>query len=288
MTLRHRALRGLNRWLGRANLRLETLTRERRERARLAGLEQAGHFGRPVFPLLPAMRDSRPQPVFDALRRFAAPLEGLGDPRAGATGYSYDNGFFPSPDAQVLYSFVRMHRPPTVVEIGSGNSTRVTRQAALDAGLDCEIVCVDPSPRVDVEPLASRIERRPVEELDPEWLLGSLAPGCMLFIDSSHELMAGGDLPYLYLHVLPRLASGVLVHIHDIFLPYEYPREWLLEQRWRFDEQYLVQAMLGFGARFEVLWAGHYLQRTRADFARYFPQAPLSTGSSLWLKCASR
>ena len=226
--------------------------------------------------------------MFAALRRHAAELAALGDPKANRTGFSYDNGYFPSPDAQVLYCMVRTHRPGVVVEVGSGNSTRVARQAILDGSLASRIVSIDPLPRVDVASLADRVERRRVEELDPGELARMLEPGSMLFIDSSHELAAGSDLPYLFLDVLPRLGPGVLVHVHDIFLPYEYPREWVVDLRWKFDEQYLLQAMLASGGAYEVLWAGHYLQRTRADFASHFPQARLERGGSFWMRSSGR
>lgn len=237
-----------------------------------------------MFPLPVAILDSDPEPVFAALRRHAPELAALGDGKANRTGFSYENGYFPSPDAQVLYCMVRMYRPALVVEVGSGNSTRVARQAVLDGGLATRIMSIDPLPRVDVAALADRVERRPVEEFDAGELARMLEPGSILFIDSSHELAAGGDLPHLFLDVLPRLGPGVLVHVHDIFLPYEYPREWVADLRWRFDEQYLLQAMLEFGGRFEVLWAGHYLQRTRPDFAGFFPQARLERSGSFWMR----
>lgn len=280
----HAARRLLNRGLALANMRVETLTLERREAARLAALAAAGHFDRPVFRLPAAIAASDPEPVFEALRRHSRELAALGEPKSNRTGFFYDNGYFPSPDAQVLYCMIRMHRPGVVVEVGSGNSTRVARQAILDGGLASRIVSIDPSPRVDVAALADRVERRRVEELGAGDLVGMLEPGSMLFIDSSHELSAGGDLPYLFLDVLPRLGPGVLVHVHDIFLPYEYPREWAVDLRWSFDEQYLLQAILDFGGAFDVLWAGHHLQRTRPDFAAHFPQAKLERGGSFWMR----
>ena len=241
-----------------------------------------------MFALPAAIRDSDPAPVFEALRRYGPELAALGDPKANRTGFFYDNGYFPSPDAQVLYCMVRTHRPGLIVEIGSGNSTRVARQAIIDGAPDGRIMSIDPLPRVEVAALADRVERRPVQEVDADELVRLLEPGSILFIDSSHELEAGGDLPYLFLDVLPRLAPGVLVHVHDVFLPYEYPREWVVDLRWRFDEQYLLQAILAFGGGFEVLWAGHYLQRTRPDFAAHFPQAKLERAGSFWMRSSAR
>ena len=88
----------------------------------------------------------------------------------------------------------------------------------------------------------------------------------------------------LFLNILPRLKPGVLIHIHDIFLPYEYPREWIMQNRWPWNEQYLVQALLQGSEEYEVLWAGHYHQKTMPDFAKHFPLWQGKDASSLWLR----
>ncbi|PON15175.1 hypothetical protein C2W62_25200 [Candidatus Entotheonella serta] len=88
----------------------------------------------------------------------------------------------------------------------------------------------------------------------------------------------------MYLHLIPKLPQGTLIHIHDIFLPYDYPRDWVIDQRWGFTEQYLVQALLTYSDAFEVIWAGYYLQQTLPQFAKYFPHAHNRTGKSLWLR----
>ena len=92
----------------------------------------------------------------------------------------------------------------------------------------------------------------------------------ILFIDSSHQIRIGNDVVKLLLDIIPALKKGVLVHFHDIFLPYDYPRQWIIDNRWEWNEQYLVQAMLQGSVEFEVLWPGHFLQRTFPNFANLF------------------
>ena len=277
------ALRLVNRGLAVANLRLETLTAATAERRRLQSLRDRHHFTRPVFPVLARFQACSPRLVLDEVARHAARLDDLREPGLNAVGYGYDNPYFRSPDAEVLYAMVRHFQPRRIVEIGSGYSTRVMRQAIIDGGLKSHLTSVDPQPRLDVRGLADDIVARPVESCDPR-LFDSLEAGDVLFIDSSHMIRPAGDVVMLYLHALPALREGVLVHIHDVFLPYEYPEEWLVDSGWPWNEQYLVQAMLAFGDAFEVVWPGHFFQRTLPGFAAHFPHAGARRAQSLWLR----
>lgn len=288
MALLTRIKAGMNRLLRPLNLRLETRTARRRERRRLAALRKAGHFEKPAFPVPAAFRRMDPEPVLDSVGEHAARLEALRRPEENDVAFRLDNGFFGSPDVEVLYAMVRRHRPATFVEVGSGWSTRVVRQAVVDGSLETRIVSVDPDPRVPVGRVADEAIRRPVERVPRDPLFGPLRPGDMLSVDSSHRIRTGGDVPYLFLTVLPELPSGVLIHVHDVFLPFDYPEEWVVERRYGWNEQYLLQALLRGGSDLEVLWAGHFLQRTRDDFADFFPLLdPALPGpgraSSLWL-----
>lgn len=274
----------LNHALAHLGLKLDTLTRERAERARLAALDARGRFSQPVFALLPAVAACDPAPILEMLRAHRDRFDELADPLANRTGYRLDNAYFGSPDAEVLYCLIRAHAPRHIVEVGSGHSTRVSRLAIEDGALATRLVCIDPAPRQDVARLADELHRARVETLDRPELFDSLARGDVLFIDSSHDVSIGNDTVHLCLDVLPRLASGVLVHIHDVFLPYEYPREWVTERGMTYNEQYLVQALLQDSERFEVLWAGHYLQRTLPDFPRHFVHLHGRTAQSLWLR----
>ena len=109
----------------------------------------------------------------------------------------------------------------------------------------------------------------------------------ILFIDSSHVLRIGGDVQYEYLEILPRLARGVIVHSHDIFLPAEYPRHWVLEEHKFWTEQYLLQAFLAFNDSFEVLWAGSYMhlkhpEKLEEAFSSYKRERTLP--GSFWMR----
>ncbi|MBI2998978.1 MAG: class I SAM-dependent methyltransferase [Deltaproteobacteria bacterium] len=298
----------INRFLKFFNLRLETLTAEKLEAARLAALVQRGHFAGPVFPRLRLFESNGNAQLFEAIGRYRSRFDDFEDPSRNDVGYSFDNGYFSSPDAEVLYTVVREFRPRLVVEVGSGHSTRIMRQAVLDGGLHTRLISVEPEPRVDVEGFVNKIYRMPVEKLYGDDLFRFLKEGDILFIDSSHAIEIGNDVVFLYLILLPELPPGVLIHIHDVFLPYDYPKEWMLPayQGWKkpyrvrtrlreaaetvmiarrkWNEQYLVQALLMFTNSFDVLWAGHFLQRTRPDFLHHFPHWKGGTAGSLWLR----
>ena len=163
-------------------------------------------------------------------------------------GFELWNGYYAAGDAETLYALLRHLRPRRVLEIGSGFSTYVSAAAcAANArdGAPAELVAVDPEPRTELRegiPGLSRIEPRDCREL-PLDRFDALEPGDVLFIDSSHAVKLGSEVNWLLLEVLPRLRPGVYVHLHDIFLPYEYPR-YLFELGAAFSEQYLLHALL--------------------------------------------
>jgi len=270
-------LRGLN-------LQLQSLTAERVELHRLGELDRRGHFSRPVFPLPQAIKVADHTAILAAVGQYTARFDDFADPARNAVGYSFANPFYSSPDAELLYTFVRERRPQTILEIGSGNSTMIARQAIIDAGTTTALIAIDPSPRAEIAQLVDRHYCQRVEAMPLAELAAMLTPGDFLFIDSSHELRAGNDVVYLLLQLLPLLAPGVIIHLHDIFLPYDYPRDWVLVERNGWTEQYLVQALLWYSDSFEVLWAGHYLQRTRPNFDAYFPHLGGRRAQSLWLR----
>jgi len=276
----------INRYLQRINLRLETLTAEKRELTRLEKLRNRGHFQHPVFPLLESFRLSDTAMMFAEIARHNARFDDFIVPSRNTVGYSFANDYFSSPDVEVLYTTIRLFQPAHIVEIGCGNSTRVIRQALIDGSINASVTAIDPYPRTDIEEFVDVFHRTLLEDLvqtDVQFFY-TLKPNDVLFIDSSHEIRTGNDVTCLYTHVLPNLVPGVLVHIHDIFLPYEYPSEWLLDHRWHWNEQYLVQALLTGSQMFEVLWPGHFVQRTQPDFARHFTHLQGRHSKSLWLR----
>jgi len=144
---------------------------------------------------------------------------------------------------------------------------------------------IDPEPRVDVEQHADECIRKPVEDLDAAIIVDRLGANDILFIDSSHFVRTGGDIPFLFLEVLPRLKREVYIHIHDIFMPFDYPEVWVQEGR-DWTEQYLVQSFLAYNSVFEIVWPASYMWRTRReDLERIIGTSDdFATPSSLWLK----
>lgn len=205
-----------------------------------------------------------------------------------------DNGLYQGVDADVLYAMVRRYRPKTVLELGAGFSTLVIAMACEANGRDgheTRFVSHDPyavpPPSGQVAGLtelrAARAEDVPVTDFE------ALGDGDILFIDSSHAVRIGGDVIYLYNEVLPRLAPGVIVHVHDVFLPWPYPRDWIEHNRWYWAEQYLVQAFLAFNDRIHVLWAAHAVHREQRDrLSRVIPNyRPDAAPLSLWMRVGS-
>ena len=150
---------------------------------------------------------------------------------------------------------VRHFQPRRIIEVGSGFSSLVFGQAAAK-NKSSALICIDPFPHEfrksnGIPALQSLIEKK-VQDVDLEFF-SQLESGDILFIDSSHTVKIGGDVNYLFLEVLPRLKAGVIVHVHDIFFPFEYRRDWVLEEFRFWTEQYLLQAFLIFNSEFEVL-----------------------------------
>jgi len=186
--------------------------------------------------------------------------------------YFLKNSGFPSVDAEILYGMIRRFKPRRILEVGSGHSTYLAAQAALknqdeNPAARCDLTAVEPYPNAVLKagfPGLSRLIQKKAEDV-PLAEFTALGDRDILFIDSSHVLKIGNDVQYEYLEVLPRLAKGVLVHVHDIHFPSEYPKDLVLESRRFWTEQYLLQAFLAFNDSFEVLWAGTYMHLKHPD-----------------------
>jgi len=238
--------------------------------------------------------DLRTEEQFRYLETELAPhLAGFNPPRDGTPDGTFylRNGAYESVDAEVLYATIRNLRPRRVLEVGSGFSTLVSAQAALANAADghpCSLVACDPFPRDFLaRPVRGLEEMRPLLATDiPVSEFASLESGDLLFIDTTHTVKIGGDVNYLFLEVLPALAPGVVVHVHDIFLPWEYPRLWVEQKELYWAEQYLLQAFLAYNPRFEVLLAAYHLSREDpARLARTIPSfSPELWPASFWLR----
>jgi hypothetical protein len=179
------------------------------------------------------------------------------------TAPAWNNGFLPGLDVAALYSLVRKTRPKRYVEVGSGNSTKVAFRAKQDGQLDMKIVSIDPYPRAEIDALADEVVRAPFESGNwKEW--SKLSAGDVVFIDNSHRVLPNSDAMVFFMEVLPQLPKGVLVHVHDIYWPFDYPQE--MCDRF-YSEQYVLGAfLLANPQRYRTVFPAYYFSQTPSLF----------------------
>lgn len=212
-------------------------------------------------------------------------------PTVGTIGacFHFNNGRFDGLDALALYCLLRHFQPMHEIEVGSGYSTRVA-SLAISANGHGSITCIEPYPEpwLDQLPGVAHVVAQPVQSATSVDF-SALAAGDILFIDSTHVVRTGGDVPFLFLEILPLLAPGVIVHVHDIFLPRDYPRTWLTDQHLFWSEQYLLHAFLLFNDTYEVLFSSSFMAARHATLLHeVFPFAPAHQGGSFWLRRKAR
>ncbi|WP_293680415.1 class I SAM-dependent methyltransferase [uncultured Phenylobacterium sp.] len=198
------------------------------------------------------------------------------------------NSWYPPLDAMALTLMLRRHEPRLFVEIGSGASTKFARRAVAAHGLRTRLVSIDPQPRAEVDRLCDQVIRKPLEQVDPA-VFGALAAGDILFLDSSHRAFQNSDVTVFFLEILPRLKPGVLVHIHDIYLPDDYISGHVFRQ---WNEQYLLAVALLFGDKsFEILFPAWFVGQDPALRAQaqaqvfHGPLAGLDPyGAAFWMR----
>jgi len=218
-----------------------------------------------------------------AIDGFAAELEAIGSEPPPAPRWK--QGWFPRLDAAAAYAMVRVKQPKRVVEIGSGHSTRFLARAVADGGLATRITAIDPAPRADIATLETvDLIRTTVQHAGPE-PFAALEPGDILSIDSSHILMPGSDVDLLLNGILPGLPDGLILHVHDIFLPDDYPPHW----DWRGYNEQLGVAPLLTGDGFDLLWSSHYAATrmagaVNATVAGRLPIMDDALEASVWLR----
>jgi len=183
--------------------------------------------------------------------------------------FHIQNGTFEAGDAEFLYQFIRAIRPSKIVEIGSGYSTKLARIALLknlgESHSASAHICIEPYEMDWLDKLAEiTVIRKRVEECTFDWSK-ELSAGDLLFVDSSHMIRPQGDVLKEYLEIFPQLASGVYIHIHDIFTPKDYPYEWVIKQVRFWNEQYLLEALLSNTERYEVIGTLNYLKHKHFD-----------------------
>ncbi|WP_415237230.1 class I SAM-dependent methyltransferase [Sneathiella sp.] len=217
----------------------------------------------------------------NGMGRYSEELSSFGEEAPPAPRWEQD--WFPRLDAAAAYTMVRDEKPATIIEVGSGHSTRFMMRAIQDGGINSRFIAIDPAPRADISSLGVEIFPTTVQQVDLS-LFSDLTSGDILFIDSSHIAMPGTDVDFLFLEILPALPKGVIVHIHDIFLPHDYPEGW----HWRgYNEQQVVAPLLSAG--YDLLFSSYYVQRYMGEALNrsVVGSLPIQDGAhetSLWLK----
>jgi glycosyltransferase involved in cell wall biosynthesis len=207
---------------------------------------------------------------------FGAALHSLEGRRSRGRTFSYSNGYCGPGDAEALYCMIRHFKPRTIVEVGCGQSTVVAHFAIADAKAEdsrysCRQICYEPFENPWLEDLGVEIKRELIEKSDLS-LFRSLSAGDIVFIDSSHALRPMGDVEFEFLHILPNLPKGVIVQVHDIFSPRDYPAQWLNVERRFWNEQYLLEAFLSFNLEFEIICSlNHLMHLGSPQFKHAFP-----------------
>jgi len=225
--------------------------------------------GRPSHPGLARIIEggrARYEAVLDALGAIQADFASI------PSGGTYEmrepfwlNGWFPPLDGTALTHFLRHHDPARFIEIGSGVSTKFARRAVELYGLRTHMTSIDPQPRNQIDTLCDTVIRQPLEDADPS-IFEALEPGDILFLDSSHRAFQGSDVTVFFLDILPRIKPGVIVHIHDIYLPDDYISGHV-HRLW--NEQYLLATALLFGEdAFQILFPSWFVHRDPALSAR--------------------
>jgi predicted O-methyltransferase YrrM len=233
--------------------------------------------------MLPGIDWNVPEQL-ELLKKFSFQDELLAIPFSEAEAsdlhFYYDNPSLCPADAEFLYNVIRHFKPRRVIEIGCGYSTRLSLQAerknqAEDGRHTCTHICIEPYEMPWLEKLGVQVLRSKVEDL-PLSTFEQLEAGDILFIDSSHIIRPQGDVLFEFLQILPTLKPGVIVHVHDIFSPRDYLKDWIMDQHCQWNEQYLLEAFLSFNAQFRIIGAVNLLKK---DYSKELEEkCPITAG----------
>lgn len=234
--------------------------------------------------------------LLSELTRFRSEYDAFRERGHDAVGKFRFGGAIPPIDAELTYAMLRHLKPKRLIEVGAGLSTLLMAEALVANradGIAAHFASIDPYPTAVLnepfEGLSEQIQL-PVEKAPAE-LFASLEDGDVLFIDSSHVLKPGNDVEFEYLQLLPSLRPGVIVHVHDIFLPRPYHPAWLTEERIFWNEQYLLAAFLSCNSDFEVLLANNLLRWEHTDAMASAVNADYSSPNispgSFWMRRVS-
>lgn len=212
--------------------------------------------------------DFREQEQLDLLKsfKFQKDFQSFLDSEANLKtlrSFSITNGSYGAGDAEILFNFLRLKKPTKIIEIGSGNSTKVIEAALklnIKEGSNPKFTCIEPYKPWLKSTEHIKILRSKLEQTSLDWTK-ELSDGDFLFIDSSHMIRPQGDVLYEYLEIIPMLNPGVFVHVHDIFSPRDYPETWLKTDVKFWNEQYLLETLLSNSNRYKVIASLNYLAK---------------------------
>ncbi|MBN9580225.1 MAG: class I SAM-dependent methyltransferase [Afipia sp.] len=204
--------------------------------------------------------------------------------------YAFDNPAYAWGDGSILHAILRKYRPKRLIEVGSGWSSACIFDS-VEQYLDgaCELTFIEPHPQLLRDLLGEvadkvRILESPVQRVTLD-VFEALEAGDVLFIDSTHVLRTGSDVCFELFDILPRLTSGVLVHIHDMFWPFEYPRQWVIDENRSWNELYAVRAFLSNNDAWRIVMFNDYLARTQRPLIEAtYPNFLRNSGGALWLQ----
>lgn len=203
--------------------------------------------------------------------------------------YYFENPYYSYTDGIMLYSMIRYCKPKRIIEIGSGFSSAVmldTNELFFENKID--LTFIDPYARRLFSLLKPEDQQR-VEIIETDvqvmetTIFKSLQPGDILFIDSTHVSKTGSDVNYILFEILPILNAGVLVHFHDMFYPFEYPKEWVFKG-FNWNEDYILKAFLMYNDRFEIRLFSEYLHKHHKELLADLPLTYKNTGGNLWIE----
>lgn len=221
---------------------------------------------------------------------YSEELSDISFEKIGKNEYHYQNKNFEFVDADALYNVIRHEKPQKIIEIGAGFSSLMI-QKAVQANLNfnshkARHICIEPYENEWLEQLDIELVRKPIEEMDMQEI-STLGRNDILFVDSSHMIRPSGDVLYIMQNIIPNLAQGVLIHIHDIFTPRHYPQHWVENHRF-WNEQYLLESFLTFNKDFEiVLSINHLYHNYKNELTQAFPvtnKVQSINPGSFWLR----
>jgi hypothetical protein len=259
-----------------------------------------GSRGQPSHLIVSAIERNRPlyNSYFDRFFEFRDLIHSIpNDVAPGDVESPYWNQtWFSALDAAALIGFIATERPRRYIEIGSGNSTKFARFAIKTLGLSTKMMSIDPTPRAEIDSLCDAVIRANLQDCELV-LFDELEEGDILFFDGSHRVFTNSDVSFFFFKVLPRLNKGVIVHIHDIFLPDDYPESWSIHY---YSEQYLLAAFLmGDANLIEPIFPNYFISKDEKGLAKRLsilfdgnPRIPTNyqnagntPGVSFWCRC---